>query len=118
MGTWYCAMLASARHLPWGPGTQAPGLRGLTITDAAPLCLSAPPADAINIMLHVQHRPGAQPGAPRHGYQTTEGMQPSYGGAGGRSALLCRACTRTSSSLLGTPPACLLHAMRCGAVTA
>lgn len=45
------------------------------------LCL---PADAINIMLHVQHRPGAQPGAPRHGFQAAEGTAPSYSGAGGR----------------------------------
>ncbi|PRW58740.1 DNA polymerase eta isoform B [Chlorella sorokiniana] len=37
-------------------------------------------SDAINIMLHVQHRPGAPPAPPRCGY--AEAAAPGYGGAG------------------------------------
>lgn len=37
-------------------------------------------ADAINIMLHTQHRPGAAPAPPRCGYD--EAAAPGYGGAG------------------------------------
>ena len=37
-------------------------------------------ADAINIMLHTQHRPGAAPGPPRCGYD--KAAAPGYCGAG------------------------------------
>lgn len=52
------------------------------------LAQTHPSADAINIMLHVQHRPGAPPSKPRCGFD--EAVLPGYSGAGKLLLVLCR----------------------------
>ncbi len=73
---------------------------------ALPPAPAAPSADAINIMLHVQRRPGTQPGAPRHGYEPAEGTEPSYSGAGALLSLFHQRKQVPNSP--GPVPNCLL----------